>query len=123
MIAKHEKMIAAGGQTESPDPLPARALLRSLFLRRAATSVGTNSPKRCRAVQPGAHQTLAAKYKMVIVVPVYEREMSGLFFNTAAVIDATENTWEIPKTPYSALPSGILEKFYFTPGNTRLSSV
>src|SRR5436190_22923216 len=33
-------------------------------------------------------QKLAAKHKMVIVAPIYEEEMTGLYFNTAAVIDA-----------------------------------
>ena len=33
-------------------------------------------------------QKLAAKHQMVIVVPVYEQEMTGLYYNTAAVIDA-----------------------------------
>src|SRR5438093_6034076 len=30
----------------------------------------------------------ARKYNMVLVVPVYEREMAGVYYNTAAVIDA-----------------------------------
>src|SRR5215475_8656810 len=33
-------------------------------------------------------QKLAAKHGMVIVVPVYEEHMAGVYFNTAAVIDA-----------------------------------
>src|ERR1700720_335084 len=33
-------------------------------------------------------QKIAAKHRMVIVVPVYEEQMPGLYFNTAAVIDA-----------------------------------
>jgi len=33
-------------------------------------------------------QKLAKKYQMVLVVPVYEVEMTGVYFNTAAVIDA-----------------------------------
>src|SRR5215471_9554891 len=33
-------------------------------------------------------QKLAAKYNMAMVVPVYEQEMTGLYYNTAAVIDA-----------------------------------
>src|SRR6266568_1643367 len=33
-------------------------------------------------------QKVAAKHRMVIVVPVYEEQMPGLYFNTAAVIDA-----------------------------------
>ena len=32
-------------------------------------------------------QELAAKHHMVIIVPVYEQELPGLYFNTAAVID------------------------------------
>src|SRR5436309_4204898 len=33
-------------------------------------------------------QELAKKYSMVIVVPLYETEISGVYYNTAAVIDA-----------------------------------
>jgi len=33
-------------------------------------------------------QKTAAKHRMVIVVPVYEEQMPGLYFNTAAVINA-----------------------------------
>jgi len=33
-------------------------------------------------------QKLAAEYKMVIVLPVYEEEQPGVLYNTAAVIDA-----------------------------------
>src|SRR5690349_21588241 len=33
-------------------------------------------------------QELAKKYGMAIIVPIYEKEMSGVYYNTAAVIDA-----------------------------------
>src|SRR3954471_13976494 len=33
-------------------------------------------------------QTSAPKYKMVIVVPIYEEEPTGIYYNAAAVIDA-----------------------------------
>jgi len=33
-------------------------------------------------------QELAKKYSMVIVVPIYEEDMTGVYYNTAAVIDA-----------------------------------
>src|SRR5260370_6823162 len=35
-----------------------------------------------------AMQKLAKKHQMVLVVPVYEVEMTGVYFNTAAAIDA-----------------------------------
>src|SRR5258708_30315835 len=34
-----------------------------------------------------AMQPLCSKYGMAMVVPVYEREMAGVYYNTAAVLD------------------------------------
>jgi beta-ureidopropionase len=61
---------------------------------------------------------LAAKYRMAIVVPVYEEEITGLYFNTAAVIDADGRY--LGKYRKQHIPHcypGFWEKFYFTPGN------
>src|SRR5437899_3357751 len=33
-------------------------------------------------------QTLARKHRLVMIVPVYEEDMTGVYYNTAAVIDA-----------------------------------
>src|SRR3990170_34874 len=33
-------------------------------------------------------QEYAKKHSMVIVVPIYEKEMTGIYYNTAAVVDA-----------------------------------
>src|SRR5712671_3291983 len=33
-------------------------------------------------------QKLAKKHEMAMIVPIYEREMAGVYYNTAAVIDA-----------------------------------
>jgi N-carbamoylputrescine amidase len=64
-------------------------------------------------------QELAAKHRMVMVVPVYEEQMTGVYFNTAAVIDA-DGTY-LGKYRKHHIPHchpGFWEKFYFTPGNT-----
>ncbi len=63
-------------------------------------------------------QDLARKYKMVIVVPIYEREMAGVYYNTAAVIDA-DGTY-LGKYRKNHIPqvAGFWEKFFFKPGNT-----
>src|SRR5215469_4528593 len=60
-----------------------------------------------------------AKQKMVIVVPVYEEEMTGLYFNTAAVIDS-DGTYlgKYRKHHIPQVAPGFWEKFYFTPGDT-----
>jgi beta-ureidopropionase len=64
-------------------------------------------------------QKLAAKYRMVIVVPVYEKEMTGLYYNTAAVIDADgKYLGKYRKHHIPQVAPGFWEKFYFTPGDT-----
>jgi beta-ureidopropionase len=64
-------------------------------------------------------QKIAAKHKMVIVVPVYEEEMTGLYFNTAAVIDADgAYLGKYRKHHIPQVAPGFWEKFYFTPGDT-----
>ena len=60
---------------------------------------------------------LAAKHQMVMVVPLYEREMAGVYYNTAAVIDA-DGTY-LGKYRKNHIPhtNGFWEKFFFKPGN------
>jgi len=61
----------------------------------------------------------AKKHAMAIVVPVYEREMTGVFYNTAAVIDADgKYLGKYRKHHIPHCHPGFWEKFYFTPGNT-----
>jgi beta-ureidopropionase len=61
---------------------------------------------------------IAKKHSMVIVVPVYEREQAGVYYNTAAVIDA-DGTYlgKYRKTHIPQVNPGFFEKFYFKPGN------
>jgi len=61
---------------------------------------------------------LAKKHRMVIVVPIYEEEIPGLYFNTAAVIDADGHyLGKYRKHHIPHCHPGFWEKFYFTPGN------
>jgi beta-ureidopropionase len=62
-------------------------------------------------------QEYAKKYNMVIVVPIYEEEMTGVYYNTAAVIDA-DGTY-LGKYRKNHIPQvkGFWEKFFFKPGN------
>src|SRR3954453_1384990 len=60
---------------------------------------------------------LAAKHHLVIILPVYEEEQPGVYYNTAAVIDA-DGTY-LGKYRKNHLPhvEKFWEKFYFRPGN------
>ena len=61
---------------------------------------------------------LAKKHQMVIVSPIYETPTTGIYYNTAAVIDADGSIKGIYRKnhiPHCA--PGFWEKFYFKPGN------
>ena len=63
-------------------------------------------------------QRLAKKHEMVMVVPVYEEEQAGVYYNTAAVIDADGRyLGKYRKTHIPHCKPGFWEKFYFRPGN------
>ncbi len=61
---------------------------------------------------------LAKKHKMVIIAPIYEVESTGVYYNTAAVIDDTGAfLGKYRKKHIPHLHPGFWEKFYFKPGN------
>jgi N-carbamoylputrescine amidase len=53
----------------------------------------------------------------VLVVPVYEVENTGVFYNTAAVIDADGRYLGKHRKNHIPQVAGFWEKFYFRPGN------
>ncbi|MBP6705599.1 MAG: acyltransferase [Vicinamibacteria bacterium] len=63
-------------------------------------------------------QKLAKKHKMVLIVPIYEVEQPGVYYNTAAVIDADgKYLGKYRKNHIPHTKPGFWEKFYFKPGN------
>lgn len=69
-------------------------------------------------------QAIARETGMVLIVPLYEEEITGIYYNTAAVIDA-DGTFlgkyrknHLPHVQAGENPNtGFWEKFYFRPGN------
>ena len=63
-------------------------------------------------------QDLARTHEMVMIVPVFEEEITGLFYNTAAVLDS-DGTYlgKYRKNHLPHVAPGFWEKFYFRPGN------
>jgi beta-ureidopropionase len=63
-------------------------------------------------------QEVARKYEMVIVVPLYEQDGAGIYYNTAAVVDADGSyLGKYRKNHIPHCAPGFWEKFYFRPGN------
>ncbi len=59
----------------------------------------------------------ARKHSMAMVVPVFEREQAGIYYNTAAVIDADGRYLGKYRKNHIPHTSGFWEKFFFKPGN------
>jgi N-carbamoylputrescine amidase len=69
-------------------------------------------------------QDLAKELGIVLIVPMYEEEFSGVYYNTAAVIDADGKylgkyrKHHLPQVQAGPPSCGFWEKYYFRPGNS-----
>jgi N-carbamoylputrescine amidase len=62
-------------------------------------------------------RSLAKELGLVIVLPVFEVEQSGFFYNTACVIDADGKVLGKYRKHHIPQVEGFWEKYYFRPGN------
>jgi beta-ureidopropionase len=62
-------------------------------------------------------QKAAQTHRIVIIAPMYEEEQPGLYYNTAAVIDADGSYLGKYRKNHLPQVKGFWEKFYFRPGN------
>jgi beta-ureidopropionase len=63
-------------------------------------------------------QEYAKKHGMVIVLPIYEEEIPGVYYNAAAVIDADGRYLGKYRKTHIPQVAGFYEKFFFKPGNS-----
>jgi len=59
----------------------------------------------------------AKKYQMAMIIPIYEREMAGVYYNTAAVVDADGTYLGKYRKNHIPQTNGFWEKYFFKPGN------
>ena len=63
-------------------------------------------------------QELAKKHELVLIVPLYEEDLTGVYYNAAAVIDSDGSyLGKFRKIHIPHCAPGFWEKFYFKPGN------
>jgi N-carbamoylputrescine amidase len=60
---------------------------------------------------------LAEKYGMAMIVPLYERAQAGVYYNSAAVLDADGTFLGTYRKNHLPHTSGFWEKYFFKPGN------
>lgn len=63
-------------------------------------------------------QALAKELAVVLIVSLFERRASGLYHNTAAILDADGSFLGVYRKMHIPQDPGFEEKFYFTPGDT-----
>ena len=64
-----------------------------------------------------AFQKLAKKHSVVVVASLFEKRASGIYHNTAAIIDANGSLLGIYRKMHIPDDPLFYEKFYFTPGD------
>ncbi len=60
---------------------------------------------------------IAKQYDMAMVIPIYERAQAGVYYNTAAVVDADGTYLGKYRKNHIPQTNGFWEKFFFKPGN------
>jgi N-carbamoylputrescine amidase len=63
-------------------------------------------------------QEYAKKFSMVMVLPIYEEDMTGVYYNTSAVIDADGKYLGKYRKTHIPHVGNVSEKPYFKPGNS-----
>jgi N-carbamoylputrescine amidase len=135
------KTVKLGLLQHACSPRPAENLKKTLALAEQAAKKGANiictqelfrSQYFCQSENhehfklaepiPGpstaAFQKIAKKYGVVIIASLFERRASGLYHNTAVIIDADGKILGIYRKMHIPDDPLYYEKFYFTPGDT-----
>ncbi len=118
MIAKHERLIAIAGKQKVQILGLQELFYGPYFCAEQQTRWYELTERVPNGPTISRMQKLAKKHQMVLVVPIYEVEMAGVYYNTAAVIDADGRyLGKYRKHHIPHCHPGFWEKFYFTPGN------
>lgn len=64
-----------------------------------------------------AVQAVAKELEVVVIVPFFEKRSSGVYHNTAAIVDADGALLGLYRKMHIPQDPGFEEKFYFTPGD------
>jgi N-carbamoylputrescine amidase len=118
MVEKHEAYIAQAAQAGSQITCLQEIFYGPYFCAEQQTRWYDFTERIPDGPTVQRMQELARQHRMAIIVPIYEIENEGVFYNTAAVIDDTgKYLGKYRKTHIPHVAPGFWEKFYFRPGN------
>src|SRR5438477_9333862 len=118
MIAKHERLIADAAK-KSVQILGLQELFYGpYFCAEQQTKWYELTERVPEGPTTQRMAELAKKHGIVLIAPVYEEEQTGIYYNTAAVIDADGSyLGKFRKIHLPQVLPGFWEKYYFRPGN------
>ena len=118
MVDKHEKLIADAAKKKVRILCLQELFYGPYFCAEQETHWYQMTEKVPDGPTTKLIQKLAKKHGMVIIAPIYEEDQPGVYYNTAAVIDADgKYLGKYRKTHIPHCQPGFWEKFYFRPGN------
>jgi N-carbamoylputrescine amidase len=92
-------------------------LFRSQYFCQSEDHENFNLAEPVPGPSTAAFQKLARKHSVVIIASLFEKRASGLYHNTAAIIDADGSLLGIYRKMHVPDDPLFHEKFYFTPGD------
>ena len=118
MIEKHEQLIAQAAQSGAEITCLQEIFYGPYFCAEQETRWYEFTEPIPGGPTIKRMQELARQHRMAMIVPIYEVEQEGVYYNTAAVIDRAGNyLGKYRKTHIPHVAPGFWEKFYFRPGN------
>ncbi len=111
-LAQVERCAKAGAQIIST-----QELFRSQYFCQNEDHANFKLAESIPGPSTDAFCKLARKHKIVIVASLFEKRASGLYHNTAAIIDADGSLLGIYRKMHIPDDPLFYEKFYFTPGD------
>ena len=92
-------------------------LFRSQYFCQSEDHANFKLAEKIPGPSTDALQKLAKKHQVVIIASLFERRASGVYHNTAAIIDADGSLLGIYRKMHIPDDPLFYEKFYFTPGD------
>lgn len=117
MVKKHEKMVEEAGE-KGVQILCLQEIFHGPYFCADQDPKWYESAEEVPGPLTERFAKYAKKYKMVIILPVYEKAIDGVYYNTAAVIDADGSyLGKFQKIHIPHTWPGFFEKFFFKPGS------
>ena len=116
MIQKHERMIDEAGD-EGVQILCLQELFFGPYFPAEQDAKWYELAEPIPGPLTNRMQRKAKENNLVLIVPMFEKEQTGVYYNTAVVFDADGSLMEKYRKKHIPQLKGFWEKFYFRHGN------